>query len=66
MTNQPKQDEWLTPGDAAAVLGVGVRTLSRLADAGEVRAIRPNGGHRRYSEASLEALLARTANWESA
>ncbi len=59
MTNQPTQDKWVTPGVAAAALGVDPRTLSRLADKGVIRAIRPAGdhGHRRYSEADIEARL---------
>lgn len=66
MTNSPLTDAvtvWLTPSEAAAALGVSGRTLSRLADRGELRAIRPAGGHRRYDEASVEALLARAADW---
>lgn len=62
-TNKPDADEWVSPADAAAILGVSPRTVSRLADAGDVRAIRPTGKHRRYSVASLEALLARAADW---
>lgn len=67
MTNQPTQDKWVTPGVAAAALGVDPRTLSRLADKGVIRAIRPSGegGHRRYSEASIEARLA-GAPWDAA
>lgn len=66
MTNSPLADgqtEWVSPGVAAAVLGVSTRTVSRLADRGEVRALRVPGGHRRYDIDSLEALLARAADW---
>lgn len=67
MTNQPTQDRWVTPGVAAAALGVDIRTLSRLADNGVLRAIRPAGGrgHRRYSEADIEARLAQHP-WDAA
>lgn len=50
---------WLAPGEAAAALGISLNTLVRLADKGEIRAIRPTGGHRRYSAADVEAILAR-------
>ncbi|WP_315106991.1 helix-turn-helix domain-containing protein [uncultured Microbacterium sp.] len=67
MTNQPTQDRWVTPGVAAAALGVDPRTLSRLADKGVVVAIRPGGegSHRRYLEASIEARLAQ-GPWDAA
>lgn len=56
--------EWLTPGEAAAALGVGLSTLARMADRGDLRAIRPTGGHRRYRAEDVEALIARSATWE--
>ncbi|MGP6171962.1 helix-turn-helix domain-containing protein [Microbacterium sp. A204] len=61
-TNKQLDDEvatWLTPGVAAAALGVDIRTVSRLADRGEIRAIRPTGGHRRYAEQDIAAIIAR-------
>lgn len=56
---------WLTPGAAAEALGITATHLARLADKGVIRAIRPTGGHRRYAEADVEALLAREP-WEPA
>lgn len=49
--------EYLSPGEAADLLGVSTRTLTRWADEGHVQAIRvgPNG-HRRYTRASVLAL----------
>ena len=64
-TNKPEVDNWVSPGDAAAALGVSQRTVSRLADKGVIRAIRPGGGHRRYAEADIEAILAREP-WDAA
>jgi len=58
----PKPDQvestYLTPGQAAAVLGVTRPTVSRLADAGKIRAIRPNV-HYRYLASDVYALAGR-------
>lgn len=59
MTNQPTQDEWVSPWDASKALGVSQRTVARLADRGDIRFIRTPGGHRRYAAAGIEAILAR-------
>ena len=55
--------DWITPAEAASALGISPRTVSRLADKGEIRAIRPGGTQRRYSAADVEAILAREP-WE--
>jgi putative resolvase len=34
--------------EAMSILGLGIKTLRRMADAGEIRSIRTKGGHRRY------------------
>lgn len=47
---------YLTPGVAAARLGVSLSTMARLADRGAVRAVTLPSGHRRYSRADVEAL----------
>lgn len=56
---------WITPAEAATALGVTTKTVSRLADRGEVRAIRPGGTQRRYASADIEAILAREP-WDAA
>ena len=58
--NPVSETEWLTPGAAAAALGVDPRTVARLAAAGEIRAIRPAGKHHRYLAADVDAILARS------
>lgn len=63
MDTNCRASEWLTPGDAASALGISLNTLARLADRGEIRAIRPGGTHRRYSAADVEAIIARES-WE--
>ncbi|WP_217584275.1 helix-turn-helix domain-containing protein [Microbacterium sp. GbtcB4] len=65
MTVRPTHDEWVTPGVAAEALGVSLSTLARLADRGDIRAIRPTGSHRRYAAADIEAILARNP-WDAA
>jgi excisionase family DNA binding protein len=50
-------EDWISPAAAAALLGVTPKTVSRLADAGEIRAIRP-GAHRRYLRSDVEAKAA--------
>lgn len=56
---------WITPAEAATALGVTTKTVSRLAERGEVRAIRPGGTQRRYAAADIEAILAREP-WDAA
>ena len=52
------QVRWITLGQACKLLGVNESTLRRWADAGHVRSFRTPGGHRRFSEADLQALMA--------
>jgi excisionase family DNA binding protein len=49
---------WITLGQACKLLGVNESTLRRWADAGHVRSFRTPGGHRRFSEQDLGALVA--------
>lgn len=63
--SQLPDSEWITPAEAAAALGVTTKTVSRLADRGEVRAIRPGGTQRRYAVADIEAILSREP-WDAA
>jgi excisionase family DNA binding protein len=46
----------LAPKEAAARLGVNVKTLRRWAEAGELTAVRTLGGHHRYLTDEIEAL----------
>jgi excisionase family DNA binding protein len=49
---------WITLGQACKLLGVNESTLRRWADAGHVHSFRTPGGHRRFSEDDLRALVA--------
>jgi excisionase family DNA binding protein len=51
-------ERWLTLGEACRVLGVDESTLRRWADGGHVRVFRTPGGHRRFAESDVQALLA--------
>jgi excisionase family DNA binding protein len=48
---------WLTIHEACAFLGVDQSTLRRWSDGGKVPVFRTPGGHRRYAEADLRALV---------
>jgi len=47
----------LTPAEVAALFRVDPKTVTRWAKAGKLSSIRTLGGHRRYREAEVHALL---------
>jgi excisionase family DNA binding protein len=47
----------LTPSEVGAKLRVAPRTVSRWARKGRLEAIRTPGGHRRFRETDIDALL---------
>jgi len=61
MNAQPTQTEaLLTPSEVAALFRVDPKTVTRWAKAGKLSSIRTLGGHRRYRETEVRALLAGT------
>ena len=54
---EPVGGRWLTIHEACAFLGVDQSTLRRWSDSGKVPVFRTPGGHRRYAEADLRALV---------
>ena len=54
----PEADELLTPAEVAALFRVDPKTVTRWAKAGKLSSIRTLGGHRRYRESEVRALLA--------
>jgi excisionase family DNA binding protein len=48
----------LTPQEVAMMFRVDPKTVTRWAKAGRITSIRTLGGHRRYREAEVRALLA--------
>jgi excisionase family DNA binding protein len=51
-------DRLLTPGEVAALFRVDPKTVTRWAAAGRISSIRTPGGHRRFRESEVRALLA--------
>jgi excisionase family DNA binding protein len=47
----------LTPSEVASMFRVDPKTVTRWAKAGKLTSIRTLGGHRRYREAEVRALL---------
>ena len=47
----------LTPAEVAAIFRVDPKTVTRWAKAGKLTAIRTLGGHRRYRQSEVQALL---------
>ena len=56
--NRPiEQEVLLTPAEVAKVFRVDPKTVTRWAKAGKITAIRTLGGHRRYPQSEVQALL---------
>ena len=51
------QEILLTPAEVAALFRVDPKTVTRWAKAGKLTSIRTLGGHRRYKESEVKALL---------
>jgi excisionase family DNA binding protein len=51
------QEKLLTPAEVAALFRVDPKTVTRWAKAGKLTSIRTLGGHRRYRESEVKALL---------
>lgn len=52
-----ESDRWLTLGQACRLLNVDESTLRRWADAGQVRTFRTPGGHRRFADGDVRAIV---------
>jgi excisionase family DNA binding protein len=57
-TPRSSTSDWVTLQRACEVLGADESTLRRWADAGRLRVYRTPGGHRRFSLANLEEMVA--------
>ncbi|MDQ1288279.1 MAG: hypothetical protein QG622_1844 [Actinomycetota bacterium] len=55
MSTTPEQ--LLTPAEVAALFRVDPKTVTRWANAGRLTSVRTLGGHRRFREAEVRALL---------
>ena len=54
------QEKLLTPSEVAALFRVDPKTVTRWAKAGKLTSIKTLGGHRRYRESEVKALLKST------
>ena len=52
-----EQKVLLTPAEVAKLFRVDPKTVTRWAKAGKITAIRTLGGHRRYRQSEVQALL---------
>jgi len=57
-TRTPDAEPLLTPAEVATMFRVDPKTVTRWAKAGKLTSIRTLGGHRRYRESEVRALLA--------
>ena len=57
MSKPPEAEPLLTPREVATLFRVDPKTVTRWAKAGRITSIRTLGGHRRYREAEVRALL---------
>jgi excisionase family DNA binding protein len=53
----PQRERLLTPGEVATLFRVDPKTVTRWASAGRIGSIRTPGGHRRFRESEVRALL---------
>jgi len=56
-TPTPATEALLTPGEVALMFRVDPKTVTRWARDGKLTSIRTLGGHRRYRETEVRALL---------
>ena len=54
---QSTRGRLLTPGEVATLFRVDPKTVTRWAAAGRISSIRTPGGHRRFRESEVRALL---------
>ena len=52
----------LTPAEVASLFRVDPKTVPRWAKSGKLTSIRTLGGHRRYKESEVKALLLKTTS----
>lgn len=66
MSSPSDEGKLLTPAEVAALFRVDPKTVTRWAKAGKIGSIRTLGGHRRFHEAEVRALLGSVEGRESA
>ena len=56
-TTKQEAEQLLTPAEVASMFRVDPKTVTRWAKAGKLSSIRTLGGHRRYRESEIRALI---------
>ena len=56
-TTTPQAEKVLSSAQVAAMFGVDPKTVTRWANAGRVTSFRTPGGHRRFRESEMRALV---------
>ena len=56
------QEVLLTPAEVTSLFRVDPKTVTRWAKSGKLTSIRTLGGHRRYKESEVKALLLKTTS----
>ena len=59
MPSGTEYEKLLTPAEVSAIFRCDPKTLTRWAKAGKITSVRTLGGHRRYRETEVQALLNR-------
>lgn len=54
----PAQQQWMTPGEVAAVFRVDPKTVTRWGADGRIPSMKTPGGHRRFRRDVIERLAA--------
>lgn len=57
MSEDPREERLLTPGEVARIFRVDPKTVSRWAQAGKLTCIRTPGGHYRFPESAVIPFL---------
>jgi excisionase family DNA binding protein len=57
-----EQEVLLSPAEVASLFRVDPKTVTRWAKSGKLTSIRTLGGHRRYKESEVKALLLKTTS----
>ena len=57
-----EQEVLLTPAEVASLFRVDPKTVTRWAKSGKLTSIRTLGGHRRFKESEVKALLLKTTS----
>ncbi|GAA2681889.1 hypothetical protein Apa02nite_014790 [Actinoplanes palleronii] len=54
----PNRDKLLTPGEVGRIFRVDPKTVTRWAQQGRIGYVRTPGGHARFRQSDIDALLA--------